>query len=402
LDIEVNMNSEPWLPYGRQTLDDDDVAAVSLALRAEYLTNGPRVDEFELAFAEATGAKNAVVCNSGTAALHLAAMALDLGPGDAAIVPTITFVATANVVRMTGAEVIFADVESDSGLMTAATFTAACARAIRAGYKVKAAFPVHLNGQLCDMPELSASAVGPGVALIEDACHALGVPSVGETCHSRMAAFSTHPVKAIATGEGGCVTTSDEKLASRMRKLRSHGITRDPADFQNCALAFDGDTVNTNHYEMHELGWNYRMPDILCALGISQLKKLDRFWRRRAEIASRYDNLLAPLAPVLKPVSHGTRPHGWHLYPVLINFAQLELTRERFIEALHAKKIRTAVHYIPVHRQPYYQRRYGQINLPGADAYFARCLSLPIFPSLTDHGLERVAAALAAIVATRS
>jgi UDP-4-amino-4,6-dideoxy-N-acetyl-beta-L-altrosamine transaminase len=396
------MSSElQLLPYGRQTIDEDDVAAVTAALRAEYLTNGPKVEEFEFAFAEATGAKHAVICNSGTAALHLAAMALDLGPGDAAIVPTITFVATANVVRMTGAEVIFADVDPNSGLMTTDTFAAAWARATRAGYCVKAAFPVHLNGQLCDMPALGASAAEQGVALIEDACHALGVPSVGEASHSRMATFSTHPVKAIATGEGGCVTTSDERLAARMRKLRNHGITRDITDFQNRALAFDGGIPNSYYYEMHELGWNYRMPDILCALGISQLKKLNSFWRRRSDIAAYYDRLLAPLAPVLTPVQHGLRPHGWHLYAILVNFPKLDLSRGRFMDALRVKKICTAVHFIPVHRQPYYRRRYSDVELPGADAYFARCLSIPIFPSLTDHDVERIAAALAVLARAR-
>jgi UDP-4-amino-4,6-dideoxy-N-acetyl-beta-L-altrosamine transaminase len=392
------MSPYSWLPYGQHKLDEEDVAAVKSSLRAEYLTCGPRVKEFELAFAEAAGAKNAVACNSGTAALHLAAMALDLGPGDAAIVPTITFVATANAVRMTGAEVVFADVEPDTGLMNATTFMAACERAAGAGYKLKAAIPVHLNGQVCDMPALGVAAAREGVPLIEDACHALGVPSVGQARHSRMATFSTHPVKAIATGEGGCVTTSDDEIDARLRRLRSHGITREPREFQNPTLAFEGDAVNPYHYEMLELGWNYRMPDILCALGISQLKKLERFCQRRREIASRYDELLASLAPVIKPVPHGTRGHAWHLYAILVDFGDLGLTRRQFGEALGAKGIGTAVHYIPVHRQPYYQQRYGEIRLPGAEAYFARCLSLPIFPSLTDDGVNRVTAAITEIV----
>lgn len=216
----------PFLPYGRQTIDSDDVAAVGEALRDDFLTTGPRVEEFERAFAEASGAVHAISCNSGTAALHLAALALDLGPGRAAIVPSMTFLATANAVRMTGADVVFADVDPNTGLMTEETFLAAYAEGKRQGRKMVAACPVHLNGQLCDMGALSRAAQARGLDLIEDACHALGVPNVGGAAHSRMACFSTHPVKAVATGEGGVVTTADEQLARRMRHLRSHRKNR--------------------------------------------------------------------------------------------------------------------------------------------------------------------------------
>jgi UDP-4-amino-4,6-dideoxy-N-acetyl-beta-L-altrosamine transaminase len=393
------MSGSRFLPYGRQTIEDDDIAAVAAALQDDFLTTGPRVDEFERAFAEATGATHAVVCNSGTAALHLAAMALDLGPDDAAIVPSMTFLATANVIRMAGAEVVFADVDAETGLMTPDTLEAACKAAVALGLKPKAALPVHLNGQVADMASFAAVAEAHSVALIEDACHALGVADIGATRHSRMACFSTHPVKAIATGEGGMVTTADAGLARRMYRLRSHGMTREPSDFENRDLAFDGNAANPWYYEMPDIGWNYRLPDVLCALGASQLKKLDRFFRRRIEIATLYDALLTPLAPVLRPVPHGNAPHGWHLYALLIDFTALGTSRARFMAALRSDGVGTQVHYIPVHRQPYYRRRYGELALPGADAYYARCLSVPIFPSMKDDEVERVVAAIRKLAA---
>jgi UDP-4-amino-4,6-dideoxy-N-acetyl-beta-L-altrosamine transaminase len=386
-----------FLPYGRQTIDDDDVAAVAEALRADFLTTGPLVAAFETAFAAAVGAQHAVACNSGTAALHLAALALDLNEEESAIVPAITFLSTANVVRMTGAEVIFADVDPRTGLLTPETLEAACARAGQRP-KLRAAFPVHLNGQVCDMASLAAVARSKGLQLAEDACHALGVEGVGATQYSAAACFSTHPVKAIATGEGGVVTTADADTAVRMRMLRSHGMTRTADRFENRALAFDGDRPNPWYYEMAEIGWNYRIPDILCALGIAQLKRLDGFLARRREIAALYERLLAPLAPVVRPVSPADRAHGWHLYVVHIDFATLGTTRARVMRALAEAGIGSQVHYIPVHRQPYYRRRYGDLSLPGADQYYASCLSIPMYPALRDEDVERAASAIAAIV----
>jgi UDP-4-amino-4,6-dideoxy-N-acetyl-beta-L-altrosamine transaminase len=382
----------PFLPYGRQWIDDADVAAVSAALRADYLTTGPAVDAFEAAFRAATGAAHAVVCNSGTAALHLAALALDLGPGDTAIVPSLTFLATANVVRMTGAEVVFADVDPATGLMTRETFEAALARAGTA--RVRAAFPVHLNGQLCDMSALAAVAARRGIALVEDACHALGAEGSADNVHSAFACFSTHPVKAIAMGEGGVVTARDAAAAARLRRLRSHGMERDPAAWCDRDAGFDGDAPNPWYYEMGEIGWNYRAPDLLCALGISQLAKLERFLARRRELVAFYDRELAALAPVVEPVPHGAAPHGWHLYAVRVDFAALGRSRRKAMGELRARGIGTMVHYIPVHRQPYYAARYGEIDLPGADAYYARCLSIPFYPALTDADASRVVAGL--------
>jgi UDP-4-amino-4,6-dideoxy-N-acetyl-beta-L-altrosamine transaminase len=391
----------PFIPYGRQSIDEADIAAVAAALRADLLTTGPLVATYEAAFARATGAAHAVACNSGTAALHLASLALSLGPGAAAVVPSLTFLATANAVRMTGAEVVFADVDADTGLMTSATLAAALDRAGDRSGTLRAAFPVHLNGQICDVAGLAEVARGAGLALVEDACHALGVAGAGATAHSDLACFSTHPVKTIATGEGGAVTTGSADLAERMRRLRNHGMVREPSEFDSADLGFDGDEANPWYYEMPEIGWNYRIPDILCALGLSQLDKLERFHRRRRELAAVYDRLLAPLAPALQPVPHGPAPHGWHLYVVLIDFAALGTTRARFMRALREEGVGSQVHYIPVHRQPYYRRRYGELSLPGADAYYARCLSIPIHPSMSEADVGRVVAALTGLARPR-
>ena len=387
----------PFLSYGRQTIEDDDVAAVAAALRNDMLTTGPLVEVYEREFANVTGAGHAVSCNSGTAALHLAMLALDIAPGESVIVPSTTFLATANVVRMVGGDVIFADVDPDSGLMTPDTLRDALRRVIRG--RARAAIPVHLNGQCCNMPALKEIAREHGLSLVEDACHALGAPSVGQAEHSHMACFSTHPVKAITTGEGGMVTTRDQSLATKMRVFRNHGMTRDPDSFRNAAMAFDGGVPNPWYYEMNRIGWNYRLPDILCALGLSQIRKLDRLWRARNRIASLYDRLLMPFMPALRPVSRGNEPHGWHLYVVLIDFRGIGITRPKVMGELRAAGIGTQVHYIPVHRQPYFRELYGELTLPGAESYYDRCLSLPIFPTMSDEDVSYVVETLARVVA---
>ena len=390
-----------FLPYGRQAVDDDDVAAVVATLGSDFLTMGPATQAFEKEFARVTGARFAVSCSSGTAALHLAAIALGLGPGDAVVVPAVTFLATANAARFVGAEVVFADVDADSGLMGPEHLTATLERG---GRSVKAVFPVHLAGQSPDMPQIAAIARARGLAVVEDACHALGSAyrrngtdtTVGSCADSLLAAFSFHPVKTVAMGEGGAVTTNDEALAKRLRTTRSHGVIRDDAAFKNrdLACAADGE-VNPWYYEMHDLGFNYRASDLHCALGLSQLGKLDAFARRRRALARRYDELLAPLAPVVRPIAKtpGGRP-VWHLYVVLIDFEKAGVSRGRLMKRLRDKRIGSQVHFIPVHHQPYYRERYGDLALPGADRYYARCLTLPLFPAMADEDVARVADAL--------
>ncbi len=393
----------PFLPYGRHGIDDDDLAAVEKVLRGEFLTTGPAVAAFERALAEAVGAPGAVACSSGTAALHLAAMSMGLGPSDAAIVPAITFLATATAIRLTGAEVLFADVDPDTGLMGEEHMVAAMGNA--GNLQVRAVFPVHLAGQPAAMDEIAALADACGIIVIEDACHALGSihdardggsVRIGQADHGGMAAFSFHPVKTVAMGEGGALTSRNEAVLERACRLRNHGMTREPAAFTESALAFDDDgTTNPWHYEMLEPGLNYRASDIHCALGLSQLGKLEQFVSRRRALAATYDERLAALSPLVQPLARrpGCAP-AWHLYVVLIDFAATATSRRRVMEALRADGIGSQVHYIPVHLQPYYRRRYGAQALPGAMRYYERCLSLPLFPAMADVDVDRVVCAL--------
>jgi UDP-4-amino-4,6-dideoxy-N-acetyl-beta-L-altrosamine transaminase len=399
--------AEPgFLPYGRQTIEDDDIAAVAAALRSDFLTTGPLVPAFEAAFAKAVGVRHAVACSSGTAALHLAMLALDVQPGEAVIAPAITFAATANCARFVGAEVVFADVDPMSGLMTPEALRAALARLD--GRRLAAVLPVHMTGAAPDLPAIRALADAHGAAVVEDACHALGsemdfgggAERVGAARHSAMACFSFHPVKTIATGEGGMVTTNDAALAKRLALFRSHGITRDPAAWRARDVSFDaGGQPNPWANEMQALGLNYRLPDVLCALGLSQLAKLDRFAARRRALAARYRALLAPLAPLVRPaaVPPASDP-ALHLMVALIDFAAAGVTRAEAMRALAARGIGSQVHYAPVHRHPYYRERYGELDLPGAEAWYGRCLSLPLFPGMADEDPDRVVDALKAVL----
>lgn len=403
------MTAPPFLPYGRQAIEDDDIAAVAEALRADYLTTGPTVDAFERAFAERVGAAHAVACNSGTAALHLAAMALDLKPGDWLIVPSLTFLATANAARYVGADVQFADVDPDTGLLTEAALVAALDQAKRAGRTVRAVSPVHLAGRTAPLAGLAKIARAHGVPIVEDACHALGTTydaangapaRVGDGRYGTLATFSFHPVKTIAVGEGGMITTNDQNLAEHMRVARSHGMIREPQHMRDRAAAFEADgTPRAWYYEMHEFGFNYRLPDVLCALGISQLSKLDRFVARRRQLTRLYDEALKPLAPLVRPVPPVPDcDPALHLYAVLVAFDEIKITRQQLMARLREHGIGTQVHYIPVHRQPYYRGLYGDLDLPGADAYYHRELSLPLFPTMTDGDVERVVDALTGIL----
>lgn len=381
-----------FLPYGRQTIEDDDIAAVAEALRGDFLTTGPTVEAFETAFAEKVGARHAIAVSNGTATLHLAMMALGVGEGDVCIAPSVTFLATANCARYVGAEVVFADVDPESGLMTPDTLARALGGA--RDKRVKAMLPVHLRGDVCDLPALKAMAAASGAVLVEDAPHALGSIGtfggvehpVGDGAYSSFASFSFHPVKTLATGEGGMLTTNDADLAAKARLLRSHGMVR----------ASGGDPWS---YEMPELGFNYRIPDVLCALGLSQLAKLDRFVARRRELTALYARLLAEHTPRVRLASSPAHSNpALHLLTVLIDFEAEGLSRRILVESLKTQGIGTQVHYIPVHRQPYYVNRQGLADLPGADAWYARCLTLPLYPAMADDDVERVVGALATIL----
>lgn len=393
---------DAFLPYGRQVIDDADRQAVASVLDGDILTTGPFVDAFEQGLCRATGAAHAVACSSGTAALHLAALALGLGPGDRVIVPAVTFAATANAARYVGADVAFADIDPDTGLMTPETLAAALEA--DTDRRTRAVFPVHLAGHTVDMAGIAAVVGSRGLAVVEDAAHAIGGwfeadddwLAVGACRHSHMTTFSFHPVKTITSGEGGCVTTNDAAVAARLKRFRNHGIVREADEFRQPDLAFDADgAVNPWYYEIAEIGLNYRITDLQCALGLSQLDKLEGFVARRAALIERYRQALAPLAPAVRPLTMapGCRP-GWHLAVVLIDFAGLGIDRATVMRRLATRGIGSQVHYMPLHLQPCYTRLYGSQSLPGAEAYYARALSLPLFSDMGDADVERVAAAL--------
>ena len=404
--ISASSKTPDLLPYGRHLIEDDDIEAVVNVLRGDWLTQGPVVEAFESALADAVGAKHAVSCSSGTAALHLAAMAAGIGPGDAVVVPANTFLATANVVRMCGAQVVFADIDPETGLMTAARAQAAIENAKDA--QIRAVMPVHFTGQCASPSELSGLAATYELTVIEDACHALGttyttdgksVP-VGSCAHAHMAAFSFHPVKTIATGEGGAITTNDDMLARRLRDGRNHGLTREAERFVDRTRSFDqAGEPHPWYYEMHEPGLNYRASDLHCALGVSQLGKLDRFVTSRKSLAAHYDQRLAASNTPVHPLARTPDcDPSWHLYVVRIDFAAIGIERGEFMKRLRAQGIGSQVHYIPVPWQPFYDQGNSDEDFPGAADYYSHCLSLPLFPSMTTADVDRVVDALETIL----
>ncbi|MFE0013683.1 UDP-4-amino-4,6-dideoxy-N-acetyl-beta-L-altrosamine transaminase [Mesorhizobium sp. NPDC059054] len=391
--------SENFLPYGRHWIDEDDIAAVAECLRGDWLTTGPAVEVFEAAFAEVVGARYAVVVSNGTVALHLAALAAHVGAGDIGIAPTMSFLASANGMHYTGAEIVFADADPRTGLITPATFQAAIEQAAK---PVKMAVVVHLNGNAVNMPEIARIAAEHNIILVEDACHALGttyrdgggaVVKVGASRHSAMTVFSLHPVKTITMGEGGVITTSDPLLYERLKLLRSHGMLKASEKFLNKDLAFaHTGEANPWYYEMQELGFNYRASDFACVLAHSQLRKLSTFAERRAQLKDIYDLQFGDIGDLVEPLRiEASIEPVLHLYPLLIDFAAIGKERASVMSELREHGIGTQVHYIPIHRQPYYVEQSGAFDLPGADAYYAKALSIPYYPLMTDLDAERVA-----------
>ena len=382
----------PVLGYGRQSIDQSDIDAVISVLRSDFLTQGPVVEQFEAALAERVGARHAVAVSSGTAALHIACLAADIGPGDRGLTAAVTFAASANCFLYTGAEAGFVDIDRDTLGMTLSGLETA----LKSVPQVKAIVPVHFAGLAHASAEIRALAKGRVV--IEDAAHAVGAQyacgkSVGCGAYSDMSVFSFHPVKTITTGEGGAVVTNDGELARRLRALRSHGIERDPARFIGAESREDG-RVKPWLYEQQMLGFNYRMTDIQAALGRSQLAKLDQFLERRRAIARRYDEAFGKLPHMSLPQSkpHDRSRSGHHLYVAVFDFSAMKTTRTAFMTRLREEGIGTQVHYIPVYRQPYYAKRYGLDpgDFAGAESYYKGCLSLPFYPALTDDDVARV------------
>jgi perosamine synthetase len=374
------------IPYGRQEVTDEDVAAVTRALRDPFLTQGPRVQEFEARLTQATGARYAIAFNSGTAALHGAYFAAGIGPGRTVLTSPITFAATANASLYLRGGVRFADVDPDTILLD----PGAAEKASTADVAVLA--PVHFGGQVADMDRLSRLAAERGWTIVEDGAHALGATyttaggaryRVGECAHSTMCCFSFHPVKQVTTGEGGAVTTNDERCYRSLLRFRTHGITRDPAELSRSEGPW--------YYEQHDLGFNYRLTDFQCALGISQLARLSEYVERRRALAASYDAAFAGM-PDVRPLPAPPWSTGaHHLYVIRVPAAE----RRRIFEQLRFAGIGVNVHYIPVYRHPYYQGHGFQgMNLPRAEAYYGEAITLPLFPGLTQEQVDEIVAAV--------
>ena len=380
----------PVLPYGRQDVDEADVAAVVEALRSDWLTCGPAVPRFERALAEFCRAEEAVAVCNGTAALHLAMMAAGVGPGDRVLTSANTFLASANAAEYVGATADFADLDPATRCLSVETLAAAWKP------DVKAVVAVDFAGFPCATRELADFVHERGALLVEDACHALGGSlgghRVGGLPWVDMTVFSFHPVKTLTTGEGGAVLTRRRDWAEACRRFRSHGMERAGGGTEGPGPA----------YLMERPGYNYRITDLQCALGASQLRRLDGFVERRRAIAGLYDRAFGSLAHVRTPPPEpeGTRA-AWHLYAVGIDFAALGMTRAEVAAALRAEGVGAQVHYYPVHLQPYYAKRYGYApgKCPRAEAWHEQALSLPLFPGMSDADAERVARALPAALA---
>ena len=395
-------DNNKFIPYGRQTIDDDDVYSVVKTLRSDWLTTGPKVQEFEQAVADYVGTKYAVAVSNGTAALHSAMFALGIGPGDEVIEPPITFAATANCILYQGGTPVFADVDSETLLLDPKQVEA------RITPNTKAIIGVDYAGQPCDWDALRDIAKHHNLHLVDDACHALGAEYRGKKLGSvaDLTVFSFHPVKHITTGEGGMVVTNDEGYADRMRVFRTHGITRDPSKFANQRSAISHHPIYPLfYYEMADLGYNYRITDIQCALGISQLQKLSGFLERRRELAAFYDEAIAGI-PGIEPLdlrsdvipakrqAPGTSrsSHAYHLYVVRVDPSR----RDKIFNALRKAGLGVNVHYIPVHLHPYYQNKFKikpGLCLKAEEAYKG-ILSLPIFQGLSDQQVQEVVAAV--------
>ena len=379
--------AQDFIPYGRQEVTEEDIAAVGRVLRSDFLTQGPEVPAFEQAVAAYCGARHAVAVNSGTSALHLACMALGLGPGDILWTSPITFVASANCGLLCGASVDFVDIDPHTVNISPDALEEKLTRANRENRLPKVLVVVHFAGRSAEMERIAELARAYGVRIVEDAAHAMGGryrgQPIGSCAHSDIAIFSLHPVKNITSAEGGLALTNDDALAERMRLLRTHGITRDPARLERN----DGPW----YYEQQALGLNYRMPDVLAALGRSQLARLDAYVARRAALARRYDAALADLPLRRPPLDDAENRSAWHLYAVQIDEEAAGKSRRTVFEAMRVANIGVQVHYIPVHLQPYYRRLgFAPGILPAAEAYYKRTLTIPLYSSLTEKKQKKV------------
>lgn len=391
----MSIDTPPFLPYGCQTITEADIAAVEVVLRSTFLTQGPSVPAFEQAVTHKVSSGHGVAVNSATSALHIACLALGMGPRDRLWTSPITFVASANCGRYCGSEVDFVDIDRDTGLMSVEALAAKLEQAERDGTLPKVVVPVHLTGSSCDMASIGSLADRYGFAVLEDASHAIGGryrgEPVGNCLHSSITVFSFHPVKIITTGEGGLATTNDLQLAQRMAELRSHGITKDVSRFERSASG-------PWSYEQQNLGFNYRMTDLQAALGLSQLERLDDIVAERNRQLQRYRELLAALSVYLLEVPEDVSS-SVHL--AVIRLADTSPDHHRSVfEGLRAAGIGVQLHYTPVHLQPYYRRLgFREGDFPAAEAYATNAISLPLYPGLQDRDQERVVSTLESLLA---
>jgi perosamine synthetase len=375
------------LPYGHQWLDEEDISAVVEVLRSDWLTTGPKVTEFEQVFAERVGAREAVAVSNGTAALHAAMYALDIRPGDEVILPPMTFAATANCVVFQGGTPVFADVDPDTLLLDPAQVES------KITPHTRAVIAVDYTGQPCDYDALRTLTDKYGLYLVADACHALGGSYKGRPVGSLadLSTFSFHPVKHITTGEGGMITTDDPEMARRMRIFRNHGITADHRQREKQGSWF---------YEMVDLGYNYRLTDLQCALGMAQLRKLQEWVARRREIAQHYDVAFGEI-PAVQPLTVREEvSHAYHLYVIRLDTSKLQATRAELFAALRAEAIGINVHYIPVHLHPFYRERFSTEPgmCPVAEAAYEEIISLPIFPRMSDNDINDAVVAVRKVI----
>ena len=370
------------LPYGRQAVDEDDVQAVAAALRSDWLTTGPMVGAFERAVAEAAGAAHAVAVSSGTAALHAAVSAAGIGPGDEVVLTPLTFVASANAVLYCGGVPVFADVRPDT-----LTLDPTAAESLITP-RTKALLPVDFAGQPCDADRFNAMARARGLTVIQDSAHSLGAEYHGRRVGSLadLTTFSFHPAKLVTAGEGGAVTTNHDEMAARLRRFRNHGFDTDFRERQ-----IRGEVYSP----MVEMGYNYRLTDIQCALGLSQLAKAEGFLKRRTQIAEHYRAALAEVPAVSVPAVDPAMRHGWHIFPVLLDLERISADRRTVVAALRAENIGAAVHYVPAYWHPYYgSLGYRRGLCPRAEAAFERLVTLPLFAAMKDADADDVVAAL--------
>jgi UDP-4-amino-4,6-dideoxy-N-acetyl-beta-L-altrosamine transaminase len=379
------------IPYGRQDITQADIDAVVGVLQSDFLTQGPMVPRFEQQVAQHVGATHALAVNSATSALHIACLALGLGPGDRLWTSPVTFVASANCGLYCGAQVDFVDIDPRTYNLCPQALSRKLEQAEQEGTLPKVVVAVHLCGQPCDMQAIHALAKRYGFKVIEDASHAIGGKYQGEFIgngkYSDITVFSFHPVKIITTAEGGMVLTNDADLANRMALLRSHGITRDPDQMTH-------ESDGPWYYQQIDLGFNYRMTELQAALGVSQMERLDQYIARRHQLAERYDDLLASL-PVTTPWQHADSYSGLHLYVIRLQLEKIAKTHREVFESLREQGIGVNLHYIPVHTQPYYaDMGFKPEDFPGAQNYYREAISIPMFQTMSNEQQDQVVAAL--------